>query len=486
MKFSEHFQINRTQLELDFVDRQLRNDLRLFIDPLRIATESDLFSRECKAIVRSFFQKVVDLARAEKDSEALLLLAQLTEPRETGLGWSNGSDHGSGLGNEGAVDFYNKLKKSKALQTGMIEDIEVTAMLVHGIDKDIISDMLTKLIMNLLCQYTASQCVLWGVPMKHNKSYKSWNASKAEWVDHSAQLPEYAGEPLVLVPKALVCHRLSMDANKFTTFVMDQIDQGDPRMGVRLAELLRDRDLDVPRNKKGKLIRQKSRELLKDIAKGSKNLALEFAQGDNNILKKYRENQRKNSECMTDSSIEAKQPNPKPLNITDTLNEIRGRTSSASPHSDFHLDVIAGITASLHPLFKQPSKFCEQEDTEVFTVSNAASRGVLYKARKFEQNGTNTIERRPNLLIVTINEHLDGKKWKSINIQQLLADSQSGGALLVAKSVSKSFMSLQNARGRTGIYILDTETFNDLLDIGSGEDGIALAIDVFEELSTIS
>lgn len=77
MKFSKHFKLKREQPELDFVDVDPSQDLRLFIDPYALAYRLDTWSVQCAEDVLSFFQAAVDAIRSGEDSYARALLNNL-------------------------------------------------------------------------------------------------------------------------------------------------------------------------------------------------------------------------------------------------------------------------------------------------------------------------------------------------------------------------------------------------------------------------
>jgi hypothetical protein len=131
------------QQEVDFVDINLNGDTPLFLDPYLIGLRTDSFSFEASRTIRSFFEHFLFLIRSGKENEAFDLFSHLNEPNETGLGLSRGKSKGRGVGPGNSRQIFESLKRSKAVQTGLVEHIEDCRLFVEGIDKDKTSDMTT-------------------------------------------------------------------------------------------------------------------------------------------------------------------------------------------------------------------------------------------------------------------------------------------------------------------------------------------------------
>lgn len=205
MRVSEYYALGRTQPTLEFVDVDIRGDTRVFVDPRAIQGIESNWSAECVALLQSFFSAVLDAIRRGDDAQTRHLLASLSEPNETHLGLSRGRAQGRGMGSDLAHDTWSALKTSRAVTTGLLEDLEDTILFIEGIGPDIISDITTNIIRRPLIQFTNDVCGYYGIPLQPGiASGQLWDYRARRWTNSYVSLPRTKHGPLLLVPKALV------------------------------------------------------------------------------------------------------------------------------------------------------------------------------------------------------------------------------------------------------------------------------------------
>lgn len=124
MKISEIYNLQKSQAELDFVDIDVTKDLPLFVDPFFLSKREDAWSMDAVSTLRSFFQQIINFIKQGHIKEAKDLFGYLKEPNVTCLGLSRGKPQGRGIGHEDTDKVFNRLLKSKAISTGLIQDIE--------------------------------------------------------------------------------------------------------------------------------------------------------------------------------------------------------------------------------------------------------------------------------------------------------------------------------------------------------------------------
>jgi hypothetical protein len=210
MKVSRYFDLDVTQHEIDFVDIDVDDDTPLFIDPYYLATRTDSWCADATRSIRSFFRHFLTLVRAGNQAEALTLFLSLREPNETRLGLSKGRSQGRGVGEDDARKIFKSLLSSRAVQSGLVEDIEDCRIFVDGFDKDKTSDMTTNIIRKQLIVYTQRQCRLWGISLTpHVPSGKVWNRAEKRWDESHTEMLVVGTRKLLLVPKGIVAYSLA-------------------------------------------------------------------------------------------------------------------------------------------------------------------------------------------------------------------------------------------------------------------------------------
>ena len=205
MRVSQQFAVPYDPCELDFVDIDVIEDRKFFVDPHAIRLARTDLSREATRLIQRFFSHLLDIIRAGKDEKAYEYLRYLLEPNETHFGYSAKYSRGRALGPDSAEDVLNALKKSAAVQTGLLRDLEDAALLIEGIDRDIVSDMATNIIRPILTAYTQQIAALYGIPTQSVKVGAIWDAEACEWrTGDVAELPVGPRGALLLVPKLFV------------------------------------------------------------------------------------------------------------------------------------------------------------------------------------------------------------------------------------------------------------------------------------------
>lgn len=205
MKFSEFFKLNKTQAYLDFVDIPLHTDIAVFLDPVAIKSLNSVWGHELSSLLQTFFEAVLLHIKNSEHDKAIELLSGLAEGNEFHLGYSKGKSQGRGFGSESAELTWEALVKSKAAKSGLLEDLEDTALLIEGINTDKISDAVCNILRGPLIKYTQDMCKYYGVPLTQNVvSGRIWDANLKKWEDNYVDLPMTSEGKVILVPKILV------------------------------------------------------------------------------------------------------------------------------------------------------------------------------------------------------------------------------------------------------------------------------------------
>jgi hypothetical protein len=215
MRVSECFQLGKTQSELDFVDVNIDVDNFLFVDPFAISQRPDPWSQDAHQTIVDFFQRIVNLIRANDRVGALQALSHLREPNETRLGYSKGRPQGAGIGDMQADDLLDALSRSSAVHTGSLTSLEECELMVEGIGRDKISDLTTNVIRRKLAVYTKDQCELHGIPLATLPLPPYYDGQSHQWLTDYFPLPMADGRPLVLIPKLIARYTFSYNQQSF-------------------------------------------------------------------------------------------------------------------------------------------------------------------------------------------------------------------------------------------------------------------------------
>jgi len=241
MRVSEYYRLGKKQPSLPFLDVDIENDTKLFVNAraLRIL-ESD-WGEHCAHLLQTFFSTVIGSIRDGNDQRALDILSMLREPNETHLGLSRGKSDGRGLGPEKARQIWNSFRSSKAVKTGLLSDLEDTVLLIEGVSVDILSDIITNIIRGPLITFTQNICEEYSIPLSQDvDSGPVWNPDSLTWEREYVSLPTPGDEKLILVPKAIV--RVDMDYNVekyYRHYVLERLKEEEKERNSSLVQILK-------------------------------------------------------------------------------------------------------------------------------------------------------------------------------------------------------------------------------------------------------
>jgi hypothetical protein len=228
MKFSEFFDLNKTQAYLDFVDIPLDTDIAVFLEPSAINALESPWGHELSSLLKTFFSTVLRLIKSGNHTKAQNLLSSLNESNEYHLGYSKGKSRGHGFGSGSAMTVWGALSKSNSAVTGLLKDLEDTALLIDGIGTDMISDAIGNILRGPLIKYTQDMCNYYGITLTPNiDSGEVWNPQKETWEHALVPLPMTSYGKVILVPKVLVRHRLTYSSNQYYRHYMLPVMQSE-------------------------------------------------------------------------------------------------------------------------------------------------------------------------------------------------------------------------------------------------------------------
>lgn len=347
-RFSDHFAIGRSQIELDFVDIPLQKDLRLFVDPYALSVETGDWFVQANDLVVDFFQLVIDAIRQGDSESARSLLAHLREPNDTHLGMSKGRPRGRGVGHIQADQLFQRLRQSRAVHTGHLRDLADAELVIPGISNDKISDITINIIRRTLIDYTQGQCRLHNIPMSEVASGMYWESGSRHWRNSYEELPVHDGGRILLVPKAAVRYRMMVDHQRYYRhFVLEFLQSEHLEAGTALVRTL----------KNGRRVVSKTD--LEDIYPIDKEFLHRFSEEHPEVLEAYKDSLPKYAEPMTNEAIEQKQPVPRDVTARALIAQLDSIPPGNHAASRFHEWAIGALEAIFYPSLTDPTK--EQE-----------------------------------------------------------------------------------------------------------------------------
>jgi hypothetical protein len=247
---------------LEFLDVDVSTDNRMFVDPhaIRIERGPSPFAGQARKCMTTFFDEVLTCVISPRKSDAergLDLLQHFNEPKETRLGLSKEGIDGRGGDEDVGAWIWAVLSTDieALIHLGVLKWIEDVPVFVKGIDKDITSDLTTRIIFEPLAKFTQTMMVKYPQFIHGSQETRDfrrpiWSPTRKEWRYKDLQLPVAADRPLLLVPKYWARPRLLMSTGRYyetslLSYVQEQRAVRDRRTGKLVTEpkrVLKERD----------------------------------------------------------------------------------------------------------------------------------------------------------------------------------------------------------------------------------------------------
>lgn len=344
MRISKRFKLNRHQGELDFVDVDDVGDTRLFVDPRALRLLPTEWGHECVSLIQNFFRTVLKAIQEGEDAEAIRLLGGLTEPNETHLGLSKREARGTALGPGLARDTFKSLSQSEAAKSSLLVDLEDTALMVEGIDRDRVSDIATNIIRGPLIEYTQDAATHYGIPLIEGvESGSIWDPKLKDWKGGFADLPITKRGKLILVPRSIVRRQLDLNQGEyFTHYVLPYMQQVEINANSSLVHLLKD---GTPRVYK---------KALKGHYGQGKSTIVRLTREHHAIHERYRKAKRKEPQPPLDHLELTGEVGVAPPNFNSLLGAVQKIPTGKEDATDYHLAIEGLLTALFYPSLAHP------------------------------------------------------------------------------------------------------------------------------------
>lgn len=445
MRLSEHFGLNLNQSHLDFVDIPLDTDIQLFIDPYAVATAGTTFSNRCHKFAKAFFQNVLDKLRSGEEVKANELLIALREDNRTHLGYSKSESNGTGMGPDKARQFLKSLKETKAFHSGQIDDIDELALFVERVDRDIISDMMTNVLRAELVQYTQDQCALYGIPLAKGVRTRIW-IPETGWTITKQDLPMADGKAVILVPRAFVRRSLALNTDTYITSILDQIDTGIYSGIKSLSKMLQ-----LPVDKKGKLLRGESREQIKEIEPTTKQSIGRLS--TRHSLDEYKKNRRKKQTPLSARDIDEINSSKDWVSDHDIISEMLDAARNAPEIWDAIRKLTGLLINSLHPNFQYP-RMVSIDNMSGVSFENISTQKLFATAKR----------KNPRVLFLAASKRVDEKLIHALDTSKMLTESDSGALFIVGSGLDPKLSKHRTALGKQGVVLTTFAELGNILE----------------------
>lgn len=375
MRVSEYFKLGKKQPVLEFLDVDIKNDTRLFVDPQAIRNLNSDFGDHCHDLIQDFFNELLKAVKTDNRKRSLSLIANLKEPNETHLGLSRGLSKGRGLGPEKAKEIIKSFENSKAVKTGVIEDLEDTVLLIDGISDDILSDIVTNVIRGALIGYTQEVCSKYEIPMSSDvSSGPVWNLKSKKWEVDFLDLPIAEGEKLILIPKSIVRSQACYNVSQYYRhYILERLRQEELQNDTALVHIIKSG------KNKGKKRVYKT-DLQAKYGKKHKSVSIEQTEKFPELIKEYKSAHSAPTPAMSHLEIADAMGTPKPdwEKLLKSVTELEPGRKNAYAYEEAILDL---CTALFYPMLVDP-------DTQTpvhnglkrvdITFTNYAKTGFFY------------------------------------------------------------------------------------------------------------
>lgn len=198
---------------ISFVDIDINNDQRVFIDPVLISRQNDKWCKKVSLVIDDFFRVFFDVYRRNEYSQKYDLLKHAGEINYTKLGYGDGSN-GHGNTADGLIDTFQELE-NLVQEVSTVSNVIDLSILIKGFNEDGLSDLITNIVHNELNDYTLETFANYGFKSNGTDVFYSWDLNTSSWKETSAPCVMYEGKKVLLTPKIIVRKQYLFSADHY-------------------------------------------------------------------------------------------------------------------------------------------------------------------------------------------------------------------------------------------------------------------------------
>ena len=164
-RLNDYHGIFLSQAKVDFAIPFLDEDIPLYVDPFRLWQSPSYQDNGLHELFKSAFNRLGKMYVEGDKTNAVELLRRISECNEVGLGNSK-SRNGKRMGDRLANDILSLYETIQTVKVSGFDHPEIIQLLVNGISKDRISDIVSNMLGSFLIDYTIQECRQYGIPTK--------------------------------------------------------------------------------------------------------------------------------------------------------------------------------------------------------------------------------------------------------------------------------------------------------------------------------
>lgn len=246
MRFLEKAKVVSAQEMIDFVNIELDGDQPFYLDPSIIAGKKDEFALRAQRALEDFFRVINGLYEAGKRNEArgLLLFSGENNAIHFGQTKKGFKSKGKGCSPGMLADLFDEIHEKGIVAKSLLLEPYHSYLFIEGFAEDRMSDLISNIILDVLCDFTKEQCDFLNIDTVCFESYRNyWDAVNHRWWTKDVWLPvDQSGEPIILVPKNFITNRFKLNTGTliFHYILPNEIERLGDEAPSNKKELLKD------------------------------------------------------------------------------------------------------------------------------------------------------------------------------------------------------------------------------------------------------
>lgn len=205
--------VRKGHSNLNFVDININDDQKLFIDPVLISLERGEWFVKADSIIQNYFDVLYGAYKSGDNNLKNYVLKHAVEVNHTKLGYGNGKN-GHGNRADNLIKVFEPLESLCQSIDTIKKSVDIP-IFINGFNEDGLSDLITNIIHEELNQFTLNELQKYEIEANSEDEYFTWDMKLSQWIKVKRPYFSYDGNKLLLVPKAIVRKKYLFSAGHF-------------------------------------------------------------------------------------------------------------------------------------------------------------------------------------------------------------------------------------------------------------------------------